>query len=181
MFLILSGVSGSGKQTIINQLLKEYENSEFLKSVTTRPPRSESNHQYLHLTEEEFEEKIKKGEFFESESTHGYHYGILNKSIDTLLSNPDTLYIKDVGVQGTENLLKALKGKMKIVCIFLEVPDEVLFDRLIKRGESEERARIRISRGEMERKYKHQYDYVIDNLDLQETLKQIRKIIDEVR
>ena len=59
MFLILSGVSGSGKQTIINQLLQEYENSQFLKSVTTRPPRAESNHQYLHLTEEEFEEKRK--------------------------------------------------------------------------------------------------------------------------
>lgn len=181
MFLILSGVSGSGKQTIINQLLQEYENSQFLKSVTTRPPRTERNHQYLHLTEEEFEEKRKQGEFFEIESTHGFHYGILNKSIEELLYNPDTLYMKDVGVQGTENLLKVLKDKMKIISIFLEVPDEILFDRLIKRGESEERARIRIGRGKMERKYKHQYDFVIDNIDLQKTLKQIRKIIDNVR
>lgn len=181
MFVIFSGVSGSGKQTVINELLKEYKNSEFLKSATTRPPRSEGNHQYFHMTEEEFLSKKARGEFFETEETHGFHYGVLKSSIDTLLNNPDTLYMKDVDVHGTEKLMKELKNKMKITCIFLEVPDEELFDRLIKRGESEERAKIRISRGTMERTYKDKYDHVIENIDLAQTVQKVKKIIDDMK
>ena len=180
MFLIFSGVSGCGKQTVIEQLLKEYKNSKFLKSATTRPPRQENaeKHQYYHLTEEEFLKKKDNGDFFDTENTHGFYYGILKSSIHELLENPNVLYIKDVDVHGTEKLMKALKDKMKIQSVFLEVPDEVLFDRLIKRGESEERAKLRISRGAMEREYKNQYTHVVDNIDLNEALEKVRKIVE---
>lgn len=182
MFIIFSGVSGSGKQTVIAELMKIYPNSSFLKSATTRPPRTTTGeHQYYHLTQEEFEKKIENNEFFETEKTHGFYYGILKSSIDTLLHSPQTIYMKDVDVHGTEKLMKALKDKMQITCIFLEVPDDELFDRLIKRGESEERAKIRISRGVMEREYKDKYDYVIENKDLTQTVQKCKEIIEKLR
>ncbi len=181
MFIIFSGVSGSGKQTVIGELMKIYSNSAFLKSATTRPPRNiTGEHQYYHMSEKEFQNKINNNEFFETEKTHGFYYGILKSSIDTLLNNPQTIYMKDVDVHGTEKLMKALKDKMQIVCIFLEVPDDELFDRLIKRGESKERALIRISRGTMEREYKDKYDYVIENNNLAKTVEKCKKIIDEL-
>lgn len=180
MFLIFSGVSGSGKQTVIGEVMKAYSNTVYLRSVTTRP-RREGEDLYYYLTQEEFEKKKANNEFFETEQVHGFWYGILNSSIEELLQNPNILYVKDVDVHGTQKLMNALKNKMKIASVFLEVPDDVLFERLIKRGESEERAKIRLSRGALEREYKNQYDYVIENIDLQKTVEQAKDIVENLK
>lgn len=176
MFIIFSGVSGAGKQTVIDSLMKKFKNTKFVKSATTRPERKKENTHYF-FSDKQFEECLKHGDFFENENVHGYMYGILNKDLQEVIDNPDIIFFKDVDVHGTEKLVKFLQGKAKVVTIFLEVPDEVLFKRLIERGESVERANIRISRGKMERKYKGKYDYVIENIDLDKATRSVERII----
>ena len=178
MLVILSGVSGTGKNTIIREIMKKNSLAKIMKSVTTRP-RRESDDCYIYMTEEEFLLRRDNDEFFETQEVHGKYYGVLKSSLEQVIHNPNEIFMKDIEVLGTEKIVKYLKGKADVLTIFLDAPNEVLFDRLIKRGESEERAKIRLSRGEMERKYKNSYDYVIENLNLQTTVEYIEKLINE--
>ncbi len=174
MLVVMSGVSGVGKNTIIRRLMDEYSNMHFFKSATTRPIRPGEDI-YISLTEEEFLAAKERGEFFETVEAHGYHYGTFKKDLQRFIDEPQNIFIKDIEVLGNREFRKFLKGKAKVLSIFLEAPDDVLFDRLVKRGESEERARVRISRSKMEREYKKDYDLIIENLDIEKTLSMIRE------
>ena len=176
MLVFLSGISASGKGTVIAELAKQLPNLQFFKSATTRP-RRENEDAYIYLTQEEFDQKVQNDEFFETEPVHGFYYGVLNKSLDMIIGQPDKIFIKDIDVHGMERIVKFLKGKAKVITIFLDAPDNVLYDRLIKRGESPERATIRLQRGQLERSYKDKYDHVIENIDLDKTVNLIKEII----
>ncbi len=75
---------------------------------------------------------------------------------------------------GTQKITDYLKDKAKVLTIFVDVPNDILYQRLIARGETDEKAKLRLSRGTLEREYKKYYDLVIDNIDLDETLNTIR-------
>ena len=177
MFVILSGVSGSGKNTVISNLLSDGENRFLIKSATTRARRVDVKNDadiYDFLSDAEFDAREKNGDFFEVNEYRGFRYATQNRELKRIIDNPENIYFKDIDVLGTQKLVKYLKGKVKVLTIFLDVPDDALFDRLVKRGETEERARYRIERGLMEREYKKKYDLAIDNLDLEKTLSIIR-------
>ena len=77
MLVILSGVSGAGKDTIKKELLKRIPNAVTLPSFTSRdmrPGEVEGDH-YHFISKEEFEEKIRKGDFYEYDLHHGNYYG----------------------------------------------------------------------------------------------------------
>lgn len=173
MFVIISGVSGAGKNTVISHLLNESNNRFLIKSATTRQRRLDVKNDadiYDFLSEEEFKKHDQNGDFFETNNYRGFWYATQNKELQKIIDNPENIYFKDIDVLGTQKLVKYLKGKCKVLTIFLEVPDDVLYDRLIKRGETDERAKYRIARGGMEREYKKHYDLIIDNIDLEKTL-----------
>lgn len=174
MLVVMSGVSGVGKNTIIKRLMQEYSNMYFFKSATTRPIRPGEDI-YISMTEQEFLSAKERGEFFETVEAHGFHYGTFKKDLQRFIDEPEKIFIKDIEVLGNREFRKFLKGKAKVLSIFLEAPDDVLFDRLVKRGESEERARVRISRSKMERGFKKDYDLIIENLDIEKTLSIIRE------
>ena len=177
MFVIVTGVSGSGKNTVISHLLSEGDNRFLIKSATTRARRMDVKGDediYDFLSDEEFDKREANGEFFEVNLYRDFRYATQNKELQKIIDNPENLYFKDIEVLGTQKIVKYLKGKAKCLTIFLDVPDDILLDRLIKRGETEERARYRIARGVMEREYKPLYDLVIDNIDLEKTLQIIR-------
>lgn len=176
MFVIFSGVSGAGKQTIIDAMMHKFDKTEFLKSATTRKKREGETAHYF-FTQQQFDKRVQNNEFFEYENVHGYMYGILHKDLKRVVDNPDMIFFKDVDVHGTEKLVRYLKGKADVITIFLDVPDEVLYKRLAERGEKEERIKVRLSRGDMERACKDSYDYILDNIDLDKTINKVEKII----
>ena len=67
MLVILSGVSGAGKDTIKKELIKRMDNVISLPSYTSRKPRNgeQEGVQYHFITKEEFEQRIKNDEFYE--------------------------------------------------------------------------------------------------------------------
>ena len=81
MLVILSGVSGAGKDTIKKELIKRMEEVESLPSFTSRNPRvgEEEGIQYHFITKEQFEEKIKNNEFYEYDLHHENYYGTSRK------------------------------------------------------------------------------------------------------
>lgn len=178
MLIILSGCSGVGKNTIIKELLKRNEKTiKFLKTCTTRPPREyedKENGPYYFLTREEFDKKIKNDEFFEHEEIHKNFYGTLKRSIEEIILN-EYDFVKDVGVLGQINLVRELDQKAKVLSIFLIAPKKVLIERLKNRGEAD--IDLRLSRMDFELSYLHNYDFVIENLHLDKTVKKIEKLI----
>ncbi len=176
MFVILSGVSGSGKNTVINHLLSEGDNRFLIKSATTRASRGEGmDNNYEFVSDEEFDKREKNGEFFEVINVHTHRSATQFKELNKIIDNPQNIYFKDIEVIGAQKLVAHLKGKAKVLTIFLDAPDDVLYGRLIKRGESDEKAKLRLSRAKMEREYMPLYDMKIANLDIEKTLALIRK------
>ena len=180
MLILVSGVSGVGKNTIIKRLIERRTNLKYFKSATTRQ-RREGENNYIYLSKEEFLKRKENKEFFETENVHGDYYGTLDKDLNMIISDKENDYIKDIDVNGNAKIRNQFKGRAKAVSIFLEAPDDILYTRLLNRGESEERAKVRLSRADMERKRKNDYDLIIENIDMDKTIKIIEKYLNEVR
>ena len=181
MLVILSGVSGAGKDTIRKELMKRLNNTTSLPSYTSRKPREDEEEgvQYHFITKEEFEKKIKNNEFYEYNLHHNNYYGTSKVLLNDKISS-GKIIIKDIEVNGTENLINLLKDDVKIVTIFLKVEKEELRRRLINRGDnlSEEEMNLRLGRLEYEESKIKLYDYVIKNDDFEKTVQIIMTIIE---
>lgn len=179
MLVILSGVSGAGKDTIKKELIKRLEDVETLPSFTSRSmrPEEEEGVQYHFISKEEFEDKIRNGDFYEYDLHHGNYYGTSRELMNEKISK-GKIIVKDIEVNGTENLLKLLKNDTKMVTIFLKVEKEELKRRLIERGDNIQDIEVRLSRLEYEESKITNYDYVIKNDDFEKTVQIIIAIIE---
>lgn len=179
MFILISGSSGAGKNTIINELVKRNPNLKYLKSCTTREVVRDDEVEYspyIRISKEEFEQKIKNGELFEFEEIHGHYYGILNKSIKEIIENKND-FIKDIGVIGQKNMVSKIGNKVKIVSIFLEVSKDELARRLELRGEKE--IKKRLARFDFEYAHRANYNLIISNDDFNKTIQIIEGILNK--
>ncbi|MBQ5778318.1 MAG: hypothetical protein IIV97_05845 [Oscillospiraceae bacterium] len=79
MLIIMSGSAGVGKNTIINELLKEYNNLTLMPTVSTRAmrPGEEQGRPYIFVSKDEFEGMLSRGEMLEYCPIHGNLYGFL--------------------------------------------------------------------------------------------------------
>ena len=184
MLVILSGVSGAGKDTIKNELIRRMEDVISLPSFTSRKPREgeEEGVQYHFITKEQFEEKIKNNEFYEYDLHHENYYGTSRKLMNEKIQS-GKIIVKDIEVNGTENLIKILNNETNLVTIFLKVEKEALKRRLIARGDnlSEEELELRLGRLEYEESKIKLYDYVIKNDNFEKTVNIIQAIIENER
>ena len=179
MLVILSGVSGAGKDTIKKELMNRMPNIVTLPSFTSRamrPNEVEGDH-YHFISKEEFEDKIRKGDFYEYDLHHGNYYGTSREFMGNKIKE-GKIIVKDIEVNGTENLLKVLGNDTRIVTIFLKVEKEELKRRLIERGDNIQDIELRLSRLEYEEDKIKLYDYVIKNDDFEKTVQIIMTIIE---
>lgn len=180
MLVLLSGVSGAGKDTIKNELIKRMDNVTSMPSYTDRTPREgEVNGKiYNFITTEEFEQKIKENEFYEYSVHHEHYYGTSKKILNDKIKSGQII-VKDIDVNGTENLLNLLKDDIKIVTIFLRVPKEELRRRLENRTEhiNFKEIELRLNRFDYEESKIGLYDYVLKNDNLEKAVQIIMTII----
>lgn len=182
MLVILSGVAGAGKDTIKKELIKRMENVESLPSYTSRPirPGDINGKTYNFVSKQEFEKMIQDGEFYEYDIHHNNYYGVPRKLLNEKLNN-GKIIVKDVDVNGTENLIKLLSNETRIITIFLRVPKQELRRRLEQREDnpSEEEIILRLNRFDYEESKISLYDYVLKNNDLEKTIQIIMTIINQ--
>lgn len=180
MLVLLSGASGAGKDTIKRELIKRYTNITSLPSYTDREPREgEVNGEiYNFISTEEFKELIEKNDLYEYDIHHNHYYGTSKHILDELLKS-GKIIVKDIDVNGTENLVKILGNDTKVVTIFLRVPKEELHRRLLERNPNVDSKEIetRLNRLEYEESKIRSYDYVIKNNNLEKTIQIITTII----
>ena len=120
MLVILSGVSGAGKDTIKKELLKRMDDVITLPSFTSREkrPTEEEGVQYHFITKEEFEEKIKNGDFYEYDVHHGNYYGTSRKLMKEKISQ-GKIIVKDIEAFSYCEHHMALMYDMKITVAYL--------------------------------------------------------------
>ena len=180
MLVLLSGVSGAGKDTIKKELIKRVENIESLPSYTDREirPGEVAGEVYHFVSTKEFESMIQRDELYEYDVHHEHYYGT-SKTLMRQKIDSGKIIVKDMDVNGTENLKKILVNDVKIVTIFLRVPKEELQRRLQNRIDkpSLKEIQLRLNRFDYEESKIGLYDYVLKNDDLEKTLQIIMTII----
>lgn len=178
--VIFSAPSGSGKTTIVRELLKRFPRFEFSISATSRAPRGVEQHgvDYYFLSNDEFRARVERNEFVEWEEVYqGTCYGTLRSEMERIWSNGNII-IFDVDVLGGINL-KRIFGD-DACSIFIMPPSvEELERRLRGRGtDSEEVILKRIGKAEFELSKAPEFDYTVVNDDLQQAIEQTASIIE---
>ena len=178
LLVVISGFSGSGKGTLMKELLKRYDDTYALSiSATTRSPREGELHgrEYFFVTKAEFEKMIENEELIEYAGYVGNYYGTPKPYVlSKLLEGKDV--ILEIEVQGAIDLKKRYP---EAVMIFITPPDKkTLEKRLVGRGtESKAQIENRIERAAKEADSIKNYDYLIINDEIEKTIEKIHNLI----
>lgn len=177
--IIFSAPSGSGKTTIVTEILKQFPQLEFSISATSRMPRGveQDGKEYYFLSQQEFEQKVKCDAFIEWEEVYkGTCYGTLRSEIERIWSSGNVI-IFDVDVKGGLKLKEIFKEEA--LSIFIMPPSiPVLKERLIKRGTDEiEVIEKRIAKAEYEISLSNQFDKIIINDNLDVAITDVHRVI----
>lgn len=174
---VVSGPSGVGKTSIIELTLKKVKNIVFSVSCTTRPkrPGEIDGKDYFFVSEPSFMKMVENGEFLEWAVVHNYYYGTLKKFVEEQLENGKNVLL-DIDVQGAMTVMKKAGDA---VYIFIAPPSfEELKQRLVKRGtEDKTNLERRLEDAKRELSFIPQFEYLIVNENLQESVDQLCSII----
>lgn len=177
--IVISAPSGTGKSSLINEILKTEKDIQLSVSATTRDKRAGEIDKinYYFLTKEEFKEKINNNEFYEYAEVFGNYYGTLKSQIEEKFKNGNNVFL-DIDYQGAEKITKQI-DKKRLLKIFIVPPSlEELRKRLINRGRDKiEDIENRLSKAELEIKQSVNYDYIIVNDDFETAISEIKLII----
>lgn len=142
MLTILCGKSASGKDTLLRQLVQNY-NFTPIVSTTSRPPRKGEIEgvDYHFITRMEFERRIKEKNFLEYRSYKTlvqnkpdiWYYGSEKMELD-----PNKDYIVVLDLEGTQSFIDYYQDKTDIFPVYIDIPDELRKQRAMSRSSFDE-------------------------------------------
>jgi len=180
--LVLSSPSGAGKTTISRKLLERDGNLNLSISKTTRPkrPGEVDGVDYQFVDKEEFNLSINRQEFLEYAKVFDHYYGTPEAPVlEALGQGRDILF--DIDWQGTQQLTQ--KARYDLISVFILPPSmQELERRLLARAQdSVETVDFRMSKAADEMSHWAEYDYIIVNNAVEESVAAVQSIINAER
>jgi guanylate kinase len=176
--LVLSSPSGAGKTTITRQLIASDPSLSLSVSVTTRPPRQGETEgiDYYFIDQSRFDRMSAQGELLEHATVFGNCYGTPRAPVEEALTAGRDV-VGDVDWQGTQQLAKSVPRDL--VSVFILPPSiAALAGRLSARAQdSAAVVAARMAKSVEEMSHWPEYDYVIINRDVEESVAQARAIV----
>jgi guanylate kinase len=182
LMMVLSSPSGAGKTTISRRLLAADPEISLSISVTTRAPRKGEvdGHDYSFIDATDFNLLINRDQLLEHAKVFGNYYGTPRLPVEnTLAQGRDVLF--DIDWQGTQQL--AEKARDDLVSIFLLPPSwHELERRLFSRAQDDPSViNLRMAKASEEMSHWAEYDYVIVNRNLDQSVEAVRSILQSER
>jgi guanylate kinase len=176
--LVLSSPSGAGKTTITRRLLERDASLSLSISVTTRParPGEIDGRDYRFITQARFDAMVAAAELLEHAVVFGHCYGTPRGPIETALGQGRDI-VTDIDWQGTQQLSQAMPDDL--VKVFILPPSTAaLRERLRRRAQdSDEIVAERMAKSAEEMSHWPEYEYVIVNRDIDESVTQVEAIV----
>ena len=176
LLVVFSGPSGSGKGTILHDVLEQEPSVMLSVSATTRAPREgeQNGVNYLFLGKNQFEQMIADGGMLEHACYCGNYYGTPRKPVEDAMKNGKDV-ILEIEVQG------ALQIKQKFpecVTVFILPPSMEVLENRLRRRQTEDETTIlkRLAKAKEELDFAAQYDYVVVNGDLKTAVDDMKAI-----
>src|SRR6201995_157897 len=179
MLIIITAPSGAGKTSITRYLLQHFPQLAFSVSAATRHQRPDEMNgvDYYFMSLEDFQHKIQNQEFIEWEMVYeGRYYGTLKSEIQRLRNN-NKIPILDIDVKGAIHVQEQYPEQS--LSIFVQPPSiEELKRRLEYRNtESPEALQDRLSKASYEISFRHHFNNIIVNDNLQNACEEARHIV----
>lgn len=177
LLIVLSGPSGSGKDTVLEKLLKLDDNIVKSVSATTRPSRDGEidGKDYFFVSEETFCNAISNKTLLEYAKYCGNYYGTSKKAVEKLLNSGKDVVLK-IETEGARQIKEKCEDSLRI--FILPTSMEVLADRLFNRGTEDKKSlESRLERAVDEIAYSLDYDYIVINDDADKCAQNIFSII----
>jgi guanylate kinase len=175
---VITGTSGAGKGTLERTLIERMPGLELAVSATTRErrPGEKDGREYWFISEDEFDNKIERGDFLEwVELEWGPRSGTLHSEIERIQS-AGRVPLLDLETEGAERVKKRVPGA---ITIFVRTPSfEENERRLRERGtedEEEIETRLDVARAQLEQA--DQFDYLVVNDDLERAVGELEEIV----
>lgn len=175
--VIVSGFSGSGKGTILKELMALHPELELIKSNTTRGRRKESDY-YSFVSTTEFLAQKEKGYFLECNKYAGEWYGTPIRDVANCITQGRTAIV-EVDSNGYRQIIgSSFAKKVNILSVFIVADADTIITRLLNRNtESPEKILKRVKTSLSECEQIAYYDLILPNYDLHTSVKLLENAI----
>lgn len=177
IFFVLSGPSGSGKGTVLKEVLQNDKSLVYSVSATSRKPRNGEvdGKNYFFMSREKFEDNIKDNAFLEYTETYGNYYGTLKSQVENAIDDGKNI-ILEIDSVGARNIRFSYPDA---VLIFLVAPSlDILENRLTNRGSEDDKSlHTRLNSAVSEMENAMLYDYVVVNDNVKKASDDVTAII----
>ncbi len=176
--LVLSSPSGAGKTAIARRILETEANMSLSVSVTTRAPRpgEVNGKDYFFVDRPTFDGMVQRNEFLEHAEFCGNCYGTPREPVRKALEEgKDILF--DIEWQGTQQI--AENAREDLVSVFILPPSMTELERRLfsRAQDSEDVVRQRMATAASEMSHWNEYDYVLVNVNFEESVESVRSVI----